>query len=577
MIISGYETPVVYGRQQIFDPTMAKMVLEAQEQYNNALKSEYERGLKDLDNFYKTYGDFMSPFAKDMDRYSKMVGGIRGALNEAYANGVNLLGSPEGRMFISRLTNEIDPAEFNNMRANAKLGYAYLDAIQTAKAKNEFNQDFENWSLRKENGGPGLFQDFSSEGGAVWNRRGPYTYQDLNQFTGHIFDNMKDSYIGTGADHYDYYGVSREDRAKALTQHLNGLLNSSLGQYHYQNSKAFYEKMLGRELSDKEAMGYWQNDILDATTEFEHRNRKLNEMWKLQQEDASRQRAARASNPALTTGNQQSIAEVIRRTSSTRIVGQQTQEYSAKTLAEQRDKQIQIGKDVSKATGGKSSTYKGRQMFKQAYQDSNYSASVLTDFIVNQGFERADDEPNTVIVKKHQFDRLATLADIASNTAGYRGARFNSKPQLQKILNGADEIRVTFTGGNYGAYMKNATNQNHFECIVKAGKKEYNEDGAYRYNWRQLNRNESVYFDSHITSQPDDPRAGYLGTRGKDGKITDTPNIPVTNTQDTKYQDAVESDVYTTAPYLKGSDYRYDAIYTELPGYPYTPNTSVKQ
>jgi hypothetical protein len=67
----------------------------------------------------------------------------------------------------------------------------------------------------------------------MWNISSPYTYQDLNQFTGHIFDKMADSFLGTGADHYDYYGVSREDRAKALTQHLSGLLSQPLGQYHY--------------------------------------------------------------------------------------------------------------------------------------------------------------------------------------------------------------------------------------------------------------------------------------------------------------------------------------------------------
>jgi hypothetical protein len=40
-------------------------------------------------------------------------------------------------------------------------------------------------------------------------------------------------------------------------------------------------------------------------------------------------------------------------------------------------------------------------------------------------------------------------------------------------LKNAEVVRATFTGGNYGAYMKNATNQNHFECIIKVGKKKY--------------------------------------------------------------------------------------------------------
>jgi hypothetical protein len=60
-----------------------------------------------------------------------------------------------------------------------------------------------------------------------------------------------------------------------------------------------------------------------------------------------------------------------------------------------------------------------------------------------------------------------------------------------------------------------------------------------------------------------------LGTKGKNGKVKETPNIPITNSQDTKYQDAVFSDRYTTDQYVKGSDYGFDAIYTELTDYPY--------
>ena len=145
MIISGYEKPVEYGRQQIFDPTMAQMVLNAQKDYNDFLQGEYERGLKDLDNFYSTYGDFISPFEKDMERYGQMIGGIRGALDEAYSKGINLLQSPEGRLLIKRLTNSIDPSEFNQMRANSKIGFEYLKSIEKAKQEGKFDENFEKW------------------------------------------------------------------------------------------------------------------------------------------------------------------------------------------------------------------------------------------------------------------------------------------------------------------------------------------------------------------------------------------------------------------------------------------------
>ena len=300
MVFLGLEKPVEYGVQQIFDPTMANMVLQTQQHYNEAARAEYERGLKDFDTFLTKYGDFISPFAKDMERYGEMVGGIQNTINQAYRDGVDLLRSPEGRMLVRQLTNSIDPAEYNRMRANAKVGFEYLDAIEKAKAKNEFNQEFEDYALM--NGGPGLFNDFSSAGGKMWNRPAPYVYQDLNQYTGHIFDKMEDSYIGTGADHYDYYGVSREARQQALTQHLSGLLSTPLGQFHYQNSKANLERILGREATPEEAMQAYQNDILTATTEYEHRNRKLNEAWQLQQELATKLATSRGGGRSSGSG-----------------------------------------------------------------------------------------------------------------------------------------------------------------------------------------------------------------------------------------------------------------------------------
>ena len=258
-----------------------------------------------------------------MERYGEMIGGVRSIIDDAMSRGIDLFKSPEGRAIVARAVNSVNPAEFNRMRTNAKVGFEYLDAVEKAKAKNEFNQQFEDYTLK--NGGPGLFNEFSSRNGAMWNRPAPYTYQDLNQFAGHIFDKMEDSYIETGADHYDYYGVSREAREKALTQHLSGLLSQPLGRFHYENSKAAYESMLGRRLSDDEAMKYWQRDILDSTQEYEHRNRKLNEVWKMQQENNARIAAGRAAGSGSQyrpQSNQYSIAELIRRTSSTRIVGQ---------------------------------------------------------------------------------------------------------------------------------------------------------------------------------------------------------------------------------------------------------------
>lgn len=289
MVFLGLEKPVEYGVQQIFDPTMANMVLQTQQHYNEAARAEYERGLKDFDTFITKYGDFISPFAKDMARYGEMVGGIQNTINQAYKDGVDLLRSPEGRMLVRQLTNSIDPREFNTMRTNAKIGFEYLDAIEKAKADGNFNQAYEDWLLRRDNGGPGAFNDFSSAGGAMWNRRGPGVYKDANALVSPYFEDMEDEYIRTSEDgRYDFSGVSRERRVPILQANLGALLNTQNGKYLYELSKQKYAELYGHEPTEEEAVKQFQNDLLDASNRFEYRKRSENKDWARRRESQLR-------------------------------------------------------------------------------------------------------------------------------------------------------------------------------------------------------------------------------------------------------------------------------------------------
>ena len=565
MTFLGLEKPQLYTPIQIFDPTAANIEARARDQYINMLYNDYQQGVQDMKEFYKEYGGFLSPIQKDMDWYANNVTGvIQDYVNDLYAKGIDPLRSAEGRAGISRLIAGMPYGKIAQLRQSAETAKEYIKNRGIMQTKGLWNPDYERATLKG-----GSLEDWDTVNGGVWTRTAPSEYQDLNQYTSHIFDNLKDSYIGTDKNHYDWYGVTENDLYKSLTpDKLGGLLNTDLGRFHYSNAIRDLAAQGNLNPSEAEKMEQFRKNIVAANHERVHQDRKLNELWKMQQENAARRSSGANYSPNQT--NQYSIAELIRRTSSTRIVGQQTQEYGAKTLQKQRDAQIKYGLEVSKTTGGHSANYKGKQMFKSIYQDNEYSASSLTDFIVNQGFERADDEANTIIIPKHKLNRLSTLSELQSNTVGFRGKKFKSN--LQNVLKNAEVVRATFTGGNYGAYMKNATNQNHFECIIKVGKKKYQNDdpktGNYKYEWTPI-RTDGSYFDSHITSQQDDPRAGSLGTKGKNGKVKETPNIPITNSQDTKYQDAVFSDRYTTDQYVKGSDYDFDAIYTELTDYPY--------
>ena len=73
-----------------------------------------------------------------MARYGQIIGGVKDIINNLYANGIDPIRSAEGRAAVSRAIASVDPSEINNMRANAKIGYAYLDALQRLNSQGKY-------------------------------------------------------------------------------------------------------------------------------------------------------------------------------------------------------------------------------------------------------------------------------------------------------------------------------------------------------------------------------------------------------------------------------------------------------
>lgn len=279
-MIGPYDSWVSIPTRDLYDTQMIAMAV-------NAAKDMYERGQEQVKEFNKTYGDFTSPFSKDMERYGVMMSGVRDIIDDAAARGIDLLKSPEGRAVIQRAVNSVNPAEFNRMRTNAKLGFEYLQQVEEAKAKGEFDQDYENWLLNTANGGPGAFNDFSSAGGAMWNRPGPGRYQDQNTMVSPLFDHMQDEFIDSDGQ-YDYSGVSRDRRALILQANLGALLKTPNGRYHYELAKQEAARRLGRTPTESEALTFYQDQLLDASDRFEHRTRTENKDWARRRESQIR-------------------------------------------------------------------------------------------------------------------------------------------------------------------------------------------------------------------------------------------------------------------------------------------------
>lgn len=186
-MVYAYDNWAQLPTKDIYDTQMMAMAV-------NAAKDMYEKGQQDIKDFTKQYGDFISPFSKDMERYGEMVGGVKNAINQMYAAGIDPLRSAEGRAALSRLINSVNPAEFNMMRSNAKTGYAYLDAIQDLRRKGKYSEAQELFDIMQ-TGGLGVdkegnniydFANFSTAGRNGWNsfmRTSPIEAATLQELT----------------------------------------------------------------------------------------------------------------------------------------------------------------------------------------------------------------------------------------------------------------------------------------------------------------------------------------------------------------------------------------------------------
>jgi len=195
-----------------------------------------------------------------------------------YAKGIDPLRSAEGRAGISRLIAGMPYGKIAQLRQSAETAKEYIKNRGIMQTKGLWNPDYERATLKG-----GSLEDWDTVNGGVWTRTAPSEYQDLNQYTSHIFDNLKDSYIGTDKNHYDWYGVTENDLYKSLTpDKLGGLLNTDLGRFHYSNAIRDLAAQGNLNPSEAEKMEQFRKNIVAANHERVHQDRKLNELWKMQ-------------------------------------------------------------------------------------------------------------------------------------------------------------------------------------------------------------------------------------------------------------------------------------------------------
>lgn len=238
----AYDDWVQMPTKDLYDTAIMKMAIDA-------AKDMYDRGQTQMENFYKTYGDFMSPFAKDMEKYGNMMNNIRTTINDAYARGIDLFKSPEGRMLVQQLSHSIDPTWYNTAKQNAKVGYAYLDAMQDLRKRGKYSEAQELFDIAY-NGGIN-FQDFSTSDDKnrlrIWDRSSPIESISLQEMVHPSFANIKphllsrEEAISRVGSNYDpkaeYTGVTRADMESAMRSALPGLMGTPMYEYYKNEAK----------------------------------------------------------------------------------------------------------------------------------------------------------------------------------------------------------------------------------------------------------------------------------------------------------------------------------------------------
>lgn len=265
---------MIFPVADLYDSGMMQM-------YINAAREQYNQGRQDMKEFIDKYGDFVSPFQEDINWVDNETRGrVNNALNYLYQNGIDPLRSAEGRALIQRVINNTDRAGINARRQSAENKKAWDKLAGEMKAKGQYNNDFINWYF---NNKYGVTPDqWSTEKNGVFSETSPLVYQDLNQYTGHIFDKMEDQFIESVMEpdgKFDYSGVSEARRREALTPQLRGLTSTDLGRYHYELARQDAARKLGRVPTEDEVMQQYQDNIITSTKEYERRKREENKEY----------------------------------------------------------------------------------------------------------------------------------------------------------------------------------------------------------------------------------------------------------------------------------------------------------
>lgn len=267
-MIYGQDEAVRYPVKDLYDTGMMSM-------YIGAIKDEYERGIKEQEEFMSKYGDFISPFQKDVENWDRLtMDPIIEAYDYLQANGIDPLRSQEGRAVISNIMRKVPREKLSMLRQSAAAGQEYLKNRGEMQAKGLYDPEFEQFLL-----GDRTFsgQDTLSQG--MWARTSPSEYKGLRTLTDPWFKNRTAKYKYT-KNGYDYFGYDTKDMEQTADTQIDAFLASDYGKFFY--DRALKVARASRQPGETDvqvsqrAKDILVNDIVDANADYLLNDRKAN-------------------------------------------------------------------------------------------------------------------------------------------------------------------------------------------------------------------------------------------------------------------------------------------------------------
>ena len=525
-MIYGQDEAVRYPVKDLYDTGMMSM-------YIGAIKDEYERGIKEQEEFMSKYGDFISPFQKDVENWDKLtMDPIIEAYDYLQANGIDPLRSQEGRAVISNIMRKVPREKLSMLRQSAAAGQEYLKNRGEMQAKGLYNPEFEQFMLgdRTFNG-----QDTLSQG--MWARTSPSEYKGLRTLTDPWFKNRTAKYKYT-KNGYDYFGYDTKDMEQTADTQIDAFLSSDYGKFFY--DRALKVAQASRQPGETDvqvnqrAKDILVNDIVDANADYLMHNREVNPIYLENLRNAhemARQKARQAAQGSKKSDNVYNYHEsALIRGALSLIPGGSGYyaKHGADASAEAASYHVKSAVINWKKKHGKRDS-RGNLIIDNDYKKKflNYTGQLKES--PTAALARFRKSNNEYVVNRNTNTRSVVLSDTdlqgiestdtyVRNVIGYMGKKRSDEAMFRRHLKKGESLTASPTGRKFTKMDANGRLRQYAQCNIYKSKLVY---GDKKDPNKVTSINDKYLQQAYVPIQETEavPNGSY-----------DTPMIPAENT-----------------------------------------------